>query len=126
MNPCDNNFAPVPPNTLKIPCDNSCFEYPMLFNCQNPQPKVNEFVDYYSCNNADKEFLVKVILKNTAFRLREVLKIQRANVDFQQRYRVVLITLSNVMIEAIVFLNRYGELTVESKFFYQVSEIVVN
>ena len=126
MNSCGDNFAPVPRNSIKVPHDNSCFEYPMLFNCQNPQPKVNEFVDYYSCNDADKELLCKVVLKNTAFRLREILKIQKTNVDFQQRYRIILVTLSNVMIEAIVFLNRYGQLTVESRYFYQVSQIVVD
>ena len=122
-----NNFAPVPPSTMDVStCNNDCFNYPMLFNCQNPQPKVGEFFDYFDVNTSEKQMLVNVILQQTPFRLKEVLKIQKAQLDYQQRFRIVLVTLDNTLIEAIVVLNRYGELTLEGKYYYRLSQIVVN
>ena len=101
-----------------------CFSYPKLFGKQNPLPVIESTNSMDAYNNCDKSILVELMLRGTNFRLREVLKVQRTSqVNTQQRYRVVLTTLENVMIEAIIVLNRFGELQLESKYQYRLTEI---
>jgi hypothetical protein len=92
-----DNFAKVPRGSIKLPETKACLDYPMLFNNQNTKPALGEFQDYYACKDCDKNVLVDLILGKTAFRLGEILKIQRANDDFQKRYRVVLMTLRQLL-----------------------------
>ena len=52
--------------------------------------------------------------------------LEKTQIDFQQRYRVILVTTNNIMIESICVLDQFGILKLESRFFYQISQIIVN